>query len=37
VEVLVVDGAGHLIHDELGARDRFRDAAIEFIDRTVTT
>jgi alpha-beta hydrolase superfamily lysophospholipase len=36
VEVLVVDGAGHLIHDELGARDRFRDAAVEFIDRTTT-
>ena len=37
VEVLVVDGAGHLIHDELGVRDRFRNAVIDFIDRTVTT
>jgi len=36
VDVLIVDGAGHLIHDELAARHRFRAAAIEFIDRTVT-
>jgi hypothetical protein len=33
----VVDGAGHLIHDELASRDRFRDAAVDFIDRAVAT
>lgn len=33
VEVLVVEGAGHLIHDELASRDRFRDAVMAFLDR----
>ena len=33
VEVLVVDGAGHLIHDELRSRERFRDTAFGFFDR----
>jgi pimeloyl-ACP methyl ester carboxylesterase len=32
-EFVVIDGAGHLIHDELASRDRFRDAALGFIDR----
>jgi esterase len=32
-EVMVIDGAGHLIHDELASRDRFRDATLEFLDR----
>jgi esterase len=32
-EVLVVDGAGHLIHDELASRDRFRDATLDVLDR----
>ncbi len=32
-EYVVLDGAGHLIHDELAARDRFCDAALGFIDR----
>jgi len=32
-EVLVVEGAGHLIHDELASRDRFRDATLDFLDR----
>jgi pimeloyl-ACP methyl ester carboxylesterase len=36
-EMIVVDGAGHLIHDELASRDRFRDAAVDFIDRAVAT
>ncbi len=33
-EYVVIDGAGHLIHDERASRDRFRDAALGFIDRT---
>ncbi len=33
VDVLVLDGAGHLIHDERGSRERFRDATLDFIDR----
>ena len=32
-EFVVLDGAGHLIHDELASRDRFREAALGFIDR----
>ena len=32
-EFVVLEGAGHLIHDELSSRDRFRDAALGFIDR----
>jgi pimeloyl-ACP methyl ester carboxylesterase len=35
VGVRIVDGAGHLIHDELAARHIFREATIEFIDRAV--
>ena len=37
VEVLVVDGAGHLIHDELASRDTFRDAVMSFLDRVAPT
>jgi len=33
VEVITVAGAGHLIHDEIGARATFRDAVVEFLDR----
>jgi hypothetical protein len=29
----LVGGAGRLIHDGVGARDQFRDAALAFIDR----
>ncbi len=32
-EFVVLDGAGHLIHDELASRDRFRSAALDFLDR----
>lgn len=32
-EFVVLDGAGHLMHDELASRDRFRDAVIDFVDR----
>jgi pimeloyl-ACP methyl ester carboxylesterase len=35
-EFVVLDGAGHLIHDELASRDRFRSAALDFFDRTIT-
>jgi pimeloyl-ACP methyl ester carboxylesterase len=31
--VVVLDGAGHLIHDEIGSRDRFRVVATAFIAR----
>jgi pimeloyl-ACP methyl ester carboxylesterase len=34
-EFVVLDRAGHLIHDELASRDRFRDAALGFLDRVV--
>jgi pimeloyl-ACP methyl ester carboxylesterase len=34
-EVVVVDGAGHLIHDELASRETFRSAAVEFLDRVL--
>jgi len=34
-EFVMIDGAGHLIHDELASRDRFSDAALDFIDRMV--
>ena len=36
-EVLVVEGAGHLIHDELASRDTFRDAVMSFLDRVAPT
>jgi pimeloyl-ACP methyl ester carboxylesterase len=32
-EVIVIDGAGHLIHDELASRGRFREATLAFLDR----
>ncbi|MGA9279163.1 alpha/beta fold hydrolase [Ilumatobacter sp.] len=32
-EVLVVEGAGHLIHDELASRGTFRAAVVDFLDR----
>jgi pimeloyl-ACP methyl ester carboxylesterase len=32
-EFVVIDGAGHLMHDELASRDRFSHAALGFIDR----
>jgi esterase len=33
VDVVVVKGAGHLIHDELGSRDILRAAVLGFLDR----
>jgi pimeloyl-ACP methyl ester carboxylesterase len=36
-EFVVLEGAGHLIHDELASRDRFRDVALGFLDRVTTT
>jgi pimeloyl-ACP methyl ester carboxylesterase len=36
VEVVTVGGAGHLIHDQIGARATFRDAVIEFLDRVTS-
>ena len=36
-EFTVIDGAGHLVHDELASRDRFRDAVIAFIDRAAVS
>lgn len=33
VEVLTVDRAGHLIHDEHGSRETFRAATLAFLDR----
>ena len=32
-DVIVVQGAGHLIHDELASRDAFRTAVLSFLDR----
>lgn len=32
-DVLVVAGAGHLIHDELASRGTFRTAVVDFLDR----
>lgn len=34
-EVVVVDGAGHLVHDELASRHRFRDTVLAYLDRAV--
>jgi pimeloyl-ACP methyl ester carboxylesterase len=34
-EIVVLEGAGHLIHDELASRDRFLEAALDFFDRAV--
>jgi pimeloyl-ACP methyl ester carboxylesterase len=36
-EVVVVEGAGHLIHDELASRETFRSAAVEFLDRVLVS
>jgi pimeloyl-ACP methyl ester carboxylesterase len=36
-EFVVLDGAGHLVHDELASRDRFRDAALGFLDRVAVS
>lgn len=36
-EFVVVDGAGHLIHDELASRDRFREIVMSYIDRIATS
>jgi pimeloyl-ACP methyl ester carboxylesterase len=33
VEVVVIDGAGHLIHNERAGRERFRTALLGFLDR----
>lgn len=32
-ELRVIDGAGHLIHDELASRNTFRAAVLDFFDR----
>jgi esterase len=37
VEVVVIDGAGHLIHNERASRERFRTAVLGFIDRFAST
>ncbi len=34
-EFVVLDGAGHLMHDELTSRDRFLAATLDFLDRVV--
>lgn len=36
-EVIVVDGAGHLIHDEVASRETFRAAAVAFLDRALAS
>ena len=36
-DYVVIDGAGHLIHDERASRNRFRDAALGFIERSTAT
>jgi alpha-beta hydrolase superfamily lysophospholipase len=33
VDVVVIDGAGHLIHDELASRQSFLTAVSAFLDR----
>jgi pimeloyl-ACP methyl ester carboxylesterase len=37
VEVVVVDGAGHLIHNERASRERFRTVVLGFLDRFAST
>jgi pimeloyl-ACP methyl ester carboxylesterase len=32
-EVRVMNGSGHLVHDELAHRDEFRAAVLDFLDR----
>jgi len=34
-EFVVIEGAGHLIHDELASRDRFRSAALDLLERVL--
>ncbi len=36
-EVFVVEGAGHLVHDEVASRDMFRHAVVDFLDRLGST
>ena len=36
-EFIVIDGAGHLVHDELASRHRFRDAVVAFVDRAAVS
>ena len=36
-EFVVLDGAGHLIHDELASRERFREVALGFVDRVAAS
>jgi esterase len=35
-EVVTIDGAGHLIHDEVASRPTFHEAVLEFLDRVAT-
>ena len=35
-EVVTIEGAGHLIHDEIASRPKFRAAVMEFLDRVAT-
>jgi alpha-beta hydrolase superfamily lysophospholipase len=37
VELVVIDGAGHLIHNERASRERFRTAVLGFLDRFAPT
>jgi pimeloyl-ACP methyl ester carboxylesterase len=37
VEVVVMEGAGHLIHNERAGRERFRTAVVGFLDRLPST
>ncbi|HYN33476.1 MAG TPA: hypothetical protein VES40_12685, partial [Ilumatobacteraceae bacterium] len=32
-EVVTIEGAGHLIHDEIASRPKFHAAVMEFLDR----
>jgi hypothetical protein len=32
-EIQVMNGAGHLIHDEIANRELFRDVVVTFLDR----
>jgi pimeloyl-ACP methyl ester carboxylesterase len=35
-EVVTIEGAGHLIHDEIASRPKFRAVVMEFLDRVAT-
>ncbi len=35
-EVVTIEGAGHLIHDEIASRPKFRATVMEFLDRVST-